>query len=181
MMTKRLLKEGLLHCLSKTPASRITVSELCKESGVNRATFYNHYETPIMLLREISYDYADKLKNIYYTAYYENPDNMEKATLKCLEYLYEKKEEVKTLFSPNAENSLRAFGMEIIRDTVEKDTLFYSGITEDNRDEVLLESVITASAAFSLIQIWLSEEINKTPQEVLDLLKKCFHKKLFQC
>ena len=41
VVTKRMLKEWLLR-----PLDNIHVNELCRESGINRATFYRHYETP---------------------------------------------------------------------------------------------------------------------------------------
>lgn len=43
-LTKRLLREGLLRLLSKTDLNKISVTQLCIESGINRATFYRHYE-----------------------------------------------------------------------------------------------------------------------------------------
>ena len=38
-LTKRLLREGLLCLLSKTDLNKISVTQLCIESGINRATF----------------------------------------------------------------------------------------------------------------------------------------------
>ena len=43
-LTKRLLREGLLRLLSKTDLNKISVTQLCIESGINRATFYRHYD-----------------------------------------------------------------------------------------------------------------------------------------
>jgi len=44
--------EALLSLLEKKPFEYITVSELCKEAGVNRSTFYLHYENTRELLNE---------------------------------------------------------------------------------------------------------------------------------
>lgn len=44
--------ETLLKLLEKKPFEYITVSELCKEAGVNRSTFYLHYENTGDLLKE---------------------------------------------------------------------------------------------------------------------------------
>ncbi len=48
-VTKRMLKEGLLRCLETKDLEEITISELCKEAGINRATFYKHFNTPLYL------------------------------------------------------------------------------------------------------------------------------------
>ena len=55
-LTKRLLREGLLCLLSKTDLNKISVTQLCIESGVNRATFYRHYEEPRDILNDIKYE-----------------------------------------------------------------------------------------------------------------------------
>ena len=52
-LTKRLLREGLLRLLDKTELNKISVTQLCTESGINRATFYRHYEEPRDILNDI--------------------------------------------------------------------------------------------------------------------------------
>ena len=43
---------ALISLLNKKPFDYITVSEICEEAGVNRSTFYLHYETIGDLLQE---------------------------------------------------------------------------------------------------------------------------------
>ena len=45
---------ALISLLKKKPFEFITVSEICKTAGVNRSTFYLHYETINDLLNETS-------------------------------------------------------------------------------------------------------------------------------
>lgn len=48
--------KALLSLLEKKPFEYITISEICEEAGVNRSTFYLHYENLSDLLREtVSY------------------------------------------------------------------------------------------------------------------------------
>ena len=58
VLTKQMLRKGLLSLIEKMPLSRINVTELCGASGVNRATFYNHYDSVPMILREIVWKHA---------------------------------------------------------------------------------------------------------------------------
>ena len=44
--------KALLSLLEKKPFEYVTISELCEEAGVNRSTFYLHYENTSDLLRE---------------------------------------------------------------------------------------------------------------------------------
>ena len=46
------MDEALIECLEKKDFEYITVKEICKKAGVNRSTFYLHYETVADLLNE---------------------------------------------------------------------------------------------------------------------------------
>ena len=54
--TKQVIKESLLELLRTTPIEQITVKALCEKAEINRATFYNHYETMTVLMEEIEYE-----------------------------------------------------------------------------------------------------------------------------
>lgn len=53
ILTKRMLKEALLKLMETKSIQKISVSELCKEAGINRVTFYNHYSAPSDILTEM--------------------------------------------------------------------------------------------------------------------------------
>ena len=63
-LTKKLLQEGLLRLLDVKTLDSISVTELCRESGINRATFYNHYNSPQELLTDIENRMTTLLKEI---------------------------------------------------------------------------------------------------------------------
>lgn len=46
------MDEALIECLEKKDFEYITVKEICEKAGVNRSTFYLHYETIADLLNE---------------------------------------------------------------------------------------------------------------------------------
>ena len=48
------MDHALMELLRKKPLEYITVSEICKKAGVNRSTFYLHYENIGDLLEETS-------------------------------------------------------------------------------------------------------------------------------
>lgn len=50
--TARLMDEALLRLLEKKDFPYITVQELCRTAGVNRSTFYLHYDSTADLLAE---------------------------------------------------------------------------------------------------------------------------------
>jgi AcrR family transcriptional regulator len=48
--TAAALKSAILTLAAETPISRITVSDVTRAAGINRATFYAHYASPSELL-----------------------------------------------------------------------------------------------------------------------------------
>lgn len=179
LMTKRMLKEGLLRTIEHKPLSKISVSELCKQAGVNRATFYNHYDSPTLLLKDIAKDYSQHLRELYYTNKQAGNHSEEQAILACLEYLYAQKNEIKILLSPNAENSISGFGLEIIQERLESSRHAIGNTFPGSYEDYYLGMILTASAAFGLFRIWLVKDIDKSPEEILALLKHTFGKRFF--
>ena len=61
------MDEALIECLEKKDLEYITVKEICEKAGVNRSTFYLHYETIADLLSECT-EYTNKKCFDKYTA-----------------------------------------------------------------------------------------------------------------
>ena len=57
--TALLMDEALIYLLDKKDIEFITVKEICKKAGVNRSTFYLHYESIDNLLEE-TMEYVNK-------------------------------------------------------------------------------------------------------------------------
>ena len=53
IMTKGMIKDALLELLQNTPYEKITVTALCKQSEITRATFYLHYNNIDNVLDEL--------------------------------------------------------------------------------------------------------------------------------
>ncbi len=62
--SQKRIKETFISLLEKKDISKITVSEICKDAKVNRATFYKYYEDQYDLLNKIQTEYINQLKNI---------------------------------------------------------------------------------------------------------------------
>lgn len=167
-LSKRLLKEGLLRLLEGgTRLEDVNVSALCRESGINRATFYRHYACPRDVLvdqeRDMMRELEKKLKRP--TSAVEVMQYLEQI---CT-YLYEHRDLVKILIHSKTDEDL----VELLR--------FCNQRVWDMRDEVQpmrlldqdsmnLVSTFLCSGSYYLIRQWLTEDIRKTPGEVAQLL-----------
>lgn len=53
LYTKMFLREALLELMREKPIAKITTTELCQRAGINRNTFYTHYQSVEELLASI--------------------------------------------------------------------------------------------------------------------------------
>ncbi|MBR6707169.1 MAG: TetR/AcrR family transcriptional regulator [Clostridia bacterium] len=169
ILTKRLLREGLLRCLKNTPIEKITIHRLCEESGVNRTTFYKHYQTPIQVLYEITCEYADQLQSIYEECIKSTPGAYTRAAEACCEYLYSKKAEIKVLFSENTGMYIEKAAVDIMEWMIKAG----SGRNADT-DELRLFICTGSMAIYGLIKCWLTEDIQRTPHDIVMIMDRYF-------
>lgn len=168
-LTKRLLQEGLLRLLKQKDIYRINVTELCRESGINRATFYKHYTSPHDVLMDIGNSIARDFLDTQGLEESECfPDH--KAFLEALcRYLYLNADKMKVLIRYNMDSEVSNIfhNLPQIRDMLTK----YLGKRFDDGDVELVITFI-CSGGYHLVREWLMEDISKTPEEIAALILK---------
>lgn len=61
-VTRTLIRRALTTLLKQKPIERITVKELCEEAGINRGTFYGHFNDLYELRDQIEQELLDDFK-----------------------------------------------------------------------------------------------------------------------
>lgn len=65
VFTKREIKNTFLEMLEERPLNQITVKELTQQCGINRNSFYYHYQDIPALIEEIVTENADEIIREY--------------------------------------------------------------------------------------------------------------------
>ena len=81
---------ALISLLKKKPLDFITVSELCEEAGVNRSTFYLHYETVGDLIEEAAQYLLNDFLSYFSTDTKSIARNLETCELRDLIFVCDK-------------------------------------------------------------------------------------------
>jgi AcrR family transcriptional regulator len=84
--TKMVLKESFIKLLKEKPISRVSITEICEEADINRATFYAHYNDQFDLLQQIEQELIDDINR--YLANYSFQDN-DPGTVQLMEQIFE--------------------------------------------------------------------------------------------
>ena len=64
-ITKRIIRESFMELLNERPMNKITVKDITDRCGVNRNTFYYHYQDVPALVEEICAQQVERLVKDY--------------------------------------------------------------------------------------------------------------------
>ena len=165
-LTRRLLQEGLLRLLRTEKLEDISVTALCKEAGINRATFYNHYTSPTALLNEMELEFVSGLKELG-----KAPTSVNDL-FNCLEQYCIKLKENQSLVSI----LVRYRADHDIEDVFTNMAAYYGqnrldmNKTHLDEDTIRLVSTFLYSGCYTLVREWLLRDIQKTPKEIATLI-----------
>ncbi len=166
-LTKKLLQEGLLRLLDQKTLDRISVTELCRESGINRATFYNHYNSPLDLLNSIEDKIAQELKVII-----GNTATPEEAILNLeamCTYFYNNARTLLTLHKCNGDSKI-THALYNLNYNFQLPRLNMKHASNVRLEGVHLISVFFYTGCYNLLLEWQEKEIPATPKEIADLM-----------
>lgn len=80
------MNNALFKLLDIKPFQDISVSEVCKVAGVNRSTFYSHYENTTDLLKETHTNFMNK----FFHTFDQNVGNFEGENIKFEDFVSDK-------------------------------------------------------------------------------------------
>ncbi len=166
-LTKRLLREGLLRLLSKKDLGKISVTELCSESGINRATFYRHYQQPRDILTEIRRGLCLDVRAL--TEMADPKDGPKKWMENICRYFYEQSELVNILFKYRTDEELESLMNDLFESQL-PELRANSALDELDDDSLKLGACYYAGGIYCILRLWLSQPIDKSPEEIAGLI-----------
>lgn len=151
--TKKSLSKSLIYLLSKNAITEIDVSQLCTYAGVNRTTFYKHYNSLYDLLNELINEFFKKIE-ILFLKVNENENTTSKIAL-LLKYLKQNREFVSVIMNNNTLTTIsqRLITLDFI-DSLIKTNIQYRKSVYIN-DNYYIDFII--SGWYAVIKRWVNE------------------------
>ena len=166
-LTKKLLQEGLLRLMETKTLDRISVTELCRESGINRATFYNHYNSPQDLLNGIEDKLAQELKAIIGNPKTANEVNAHVEAV-CA-FFHENAHTILTLNNCKADSKI-VNALYDMNKTFQAFRIKERYTQSVSRDAIHLIAVFFNTGCYNILLEWLRKEIPASPAEIAELM-----------
>ena len=167
------MNEALLALLEQKDLEYITVKELCRQAGVNRSTFYLHYNDIFDLLAAVEQELFDEI----YAAVHIHPvSSFEQEGLAFIEevfsILYDNQEICAALVGPHGDMAF----LHRIERMMEENVL--QKLREDfpeRRSSIDYGFAFCTTGAVGLIKHWLAGGCAEPPREMTQLTYRMIH------
>lgn len=169
LLTKRLLQDALLKLLSDKDINKIKISELCKEAGINRATFYRHYELPKDILTDIRKSIFMEVKTI--SDKYNTLDNLLLYLEETCTYYYNHKDILIVLFKTRSDDDF----VDFINESYSSHLSLIKEKTDINdHNSLKLVTYYISGGMFYMLRQWILDPIDISPKEMAELIYKMY-------
>lgn len=153
--TKTAIRQAFLKLLEERPLGKITVKDITDECGINRNSFYYHYQDIPTLLSEIVADDASSI-----IAHYPTVESVEECLNCAIEFAVEHKRIVKHIFDSVNRDILEQYLMrvsEYIVTTYLNTVLKDEGLSEKDTAAIVRYYKCTL---FGFVVDWMNEGMN---------------------
>lgn len=151
--TKKSLSKSLIYLLNKNAITEIDVSQLCTYAGVNRTTFYKHYNSLYDLLNELINEFFKKIEILFLKVNVNENTTSKIAFL--LKYLKQNREFVSVIMNNNTLTTIsqRLITLDFV-DSLIKTNIQYRKSVYIN-DNYYIDFII--SGWYAVIKRWVNE------------------------
>lgn len=163
-ITKNALATALKKLLSKKELSKITISNITEECGVNRQTFYYHFKDIYDLLEWIfTNEVIEEIDN-------EIEENWQQKFIYIFEYVIQNKEFIKNVYSSGSKEYFLKFAYK------QTNLLIINFIEKEYKDKKIKEENKKFIANFykygfaGVIENWIITEMKESPENIIKKL-----------
>ncbi|MCM1026621.1 MAG: TetR/AcrR family transcriptional regulator [Roseburia sp.] len=149
--TKKAIKDTFIRMLDEKPLSRITVKDIVEECGVNRNSFYYHFQDIPALLDEIVTEDADQI-----IAEYQTIDSAETCLTAALEFARKNRRAILHIYQSVNRDIFEQHLWKVCEHVVSaySDVMFAGKPVKDTDREVILHYY--KGVCFGIVMEWMN-------------------------
>lgn len=169
-ITKRALEQSLKNLLLKKPLTKITISDITADCGMNRMTFYYHFKDIYDLVEWVCLEDAKRALDQKKTY-----DTWQQGLLQIFEAVQENKPFILNVYRcvhrEQVEKYLQPLVDQLLLDVIQEESI---GMTIREEDTQFIAKVY--SYIFIGIMLdWIKNDMREEPKELVDRLAKLLH------
>ncbi|MBQ0140172.1 MAG: TetR/AcrR family transcriptional regulator [Kurthia sp.] len=163
LKTKEAFHQAFFLLLQETPFEEMTISMICKEAGINRGTFYRHYETKDVLFEEVIEKISDDLIQAYYIPYEANPkltpETLDSTTIGIFQHIFTYRDFYRIVFAKESSIHLHTVFFDKFKE------LMLDIIAFQTKEQIINPELFASYHAYSIIGMiieWVNNDFNYT-------------------
>lgn len=166
--TKMVIQNSLFELLKQKSIDKITVTDICLQSDINRGTFYYYYADVFDLLKQIESEIYEEFLTYFNQFLYSKDRKIEDLTIRLFEYLKQNKKIFRIIFSKNGDKNF----IKTIYFTAYKSIREEWKSKNPNLDEKTLDDMFTfiGNGSISVIQKWLESGAKEDPKQIAEFI-----------
>lgn len=166
------IKDCVLSLLNKKSLHQITVQDICKKSGLNRSTFYAHYQDIPDLLDKLETELHESIISKYDSLTLASESMMNgDFYISFLNSIKENKNFYRASLQTRNQFPIST-GYKELMEYVVKPACKIAGITDDS--EILYYLVFYQAGFTFVLKRWVENDCKESPQKIASYLKRCF-------
>lgn len=162
-LTKKLIRATFLKQLNEMPLNKITVKGLSEEAGINRNTFYYHYQDVYGVLAEIFDEALSKV-----IALYDGSRSWEETYKKAMAFAIVNKKAIFHIYYSLRREDLENYFNNVASMLMER---FVGGLLPETKAKDVDRKLIAtffANAMSGITLAWVSDGMKEDPDMVID-------------
>lgn len=163
--TKRMLSNALKELMTKKALEKISIKEITSLAGVNRQTFYYHFEDIYDLLKWTLQQEAVNLIDVH-----ESARAWQDGMLQLIYYLDENRDFCLCAMKSLGHEHMRRFFYSDIHNIVQRVVYEFGEKYESNKEYLSFLTHFFTLALGAIVGSWLNGEMDYTPEELIDMI-----------
>lgn len=155
----------------RKPVSRITVREICEETGINRSTFYAHFQDIYDVVEKVELRMSEML-----TSSLMDTLTQTGSLRKLFEQLFSFVQDHKKFYEIYFQDMHQASVIDIAWDMIDAQpsSVDYEHFGFRSKDEAQYAGAFFISGLTAMVRMWLEKGCKETPTELVDVLIRQF-------
>jgi len=167
--TKRMLADALITLLEEKPLDRITIKELTENCGVNRNTFYYHFQDIYSLLNWIFMEEAERI-----IAAHRDRGEWLEGIKSAMDYVFQNKKMIYHVYYSIRREELERYLYEVMENVVLDYVAYLSEGMEISGDDRRLIADFFKYALVGWALHWIENGMTEEPGEAASKLDRIF-------
>lgn len=167
--TQKAIKESFIKLLNEKPLSKISVKDIVEDCGINRNSFYYHFQDIPSLLESMVTDEADKIIEEY-----PQIESLDAGMEVAISFAIENKNAVLHMYNSVNRDLYELYLMRVCKHVVSKyiETVFKDSKGKKEDEELAIR--IVSASLFGLVIDWMNSGMNEDrPADIHRICELC--------